>query len=143
MIISPETSTLINQAIAGLFTVVILPTIPLVYRFVKSFAESKIAQIEDDRLKTAVEFAFKRLDFVVSNTVAAISQVSEKSTGLTDEEKKSRLNKARAIINRHISDSDMIVLKGAVKDFDKYLSVKIEASRYFQKNREKDQVVSK
>jgi len=136
MTISPETSTLINQAIAGLFTVVIVPLIPLVYRIIKAYGEAKIARIEDQGVKAAAEFAFQRLDHIVNNTVAAIAQVNQKNTGLTKEEGKSRRDKAFQYIKAHLTDEDTAVLKTAVKDFDRYLITKIEATRFFQKNAE-------
>ena len=133
MTISPEVATLMNQAIAALFTVVIIPAILLGWKVLKAYGDAKIAQIEDMRVKAAAEFAFQRLDHIVNNTVAAISQVAPVTRGLTEEDKRSRRAKAIQIILSHLTNEDLAVLKGAVKDFDRYLITKIEATRYFQK----------
>jgi len=131
--LSPEVVTLMNQAIVALFTVVILPMIALLWKVLKTYGDAKIAQIEDMRIKTAAEFAFQRLDHIVSNTVAAISQVAPTTRGLTPEDKRARRAKAIKIIRDHITDKDLAVLESSIKDFDGYLVTKIEATRYFQK----------
>lgn len=131
---SPENVTLMNQAIAALFTIVILPAIPFFWKILKAYGDAKIAQIEDMRVKAAAEFAFARLDHIVNNTVAAIAQVNQKNTGLTKDEGKARRDKAFNYIKAHLTEEDTVVLQKAVKDFDKYLLTKIEATRFFQKN---------
>jgi hypothetical protein len=131
---SPEVKDIMNQAVIGLFTLIILPSIPLCWKILKAYGDAKIAQIADMKVKAAVEFAFERLDHIVTNTVAAIAQVNTKNTGLTKEEGKARRDKAFNYIKAHLTDEDAAVLKTAVKDFDKYLLTKIEATRFFQKN---------
>ncbi len=130
----PSVGTLGLQILAAIVSVVIIPTIPLAYKLIKTWAEAKIQHIENKEMRELVEFAFKRLDFIVCNTVDEISQTSEKQTGLTDEEKKYRRSLAVTRIKSQLSESDEAVLRTAVKDLDRYLVTKVEATRYFQKS---------
>lgn len=130
----PSISTLVLQVIAAVVSVVILPTIPLAYKLIRVFFEAKIAAIHDKNLRDMVEFAFKRLDFLVSNVVDEIAQTAEKQTGLTEEEKKYRKSLAVTRIKGQLSDSNAEILQGEVKDLDRYILTKVEATRFFQKS---------
>lgn len=129
----PNLGTLALQIIASIVTVVIIPTIPLAYKLVKAFFEAKIAAIADKNVRETVEFAFKRLDFLVCNVVDEIAQTADKNTGLTDEEKKYRKSLAVTRIKNQLSDSNEAVLRNEVKDLDRYILTKVEATRFFQK----------
>lgn len=129
----PNLGTLALQIIASIVTVVIIPTIPLAYKLVKAFFEAKIAAIADKNVRETVEFAFKRLDFLVCNVVDEIAQTADKNTGLTDEEKKYRKSLAVTRIRNQLSDGNDTVLRNEVKDLDRYILTKVEATRFFQK----------
>lgn len=129
----PNLGTLALQIIASIVTVVIIPTIPLAYKLVKAFFEAKIAAIADKNVRETVEFAFKRLDFLVCNVVDEIAQTADKNTGLTDEEKKYRKSLAVTRIKNQLSDGNETVLRNEVKDLDRYILTKVEATRFFQK----------
>ena len=129
----PNIATLGLQIVAALVSVVILPTIPLAYKFLKAYFEAKIAAIEDKSKRELVEFAFKRLDFLVCNVVDEIAQTADKNTGLTDEEKKYRKSLAVTRIKNQLTDSNEAVLRDEVKDLDRYILTKVEATRFFQK----------
>lgn len=129
----PNLGTLALQIIASIVTVVIIPTIPLAYKLVKAFFEAKIAAIADKNVRETVEFAFKRLDFLVCNVVDEIAQTADKNTGLTDEEKKYRKSLAVTRIKNQLSDGNDTVLRNEVKDLDRYILTKVEATRFFQK----------
>lgn len=131
--VTPELKDLINQVLVAILTVVILPTIPLVYKLGKAFIEAKISAIKDQGVKAAVEFAFRRLDFIVANVVAEISQVHPLPPNPTDEDRGKRLNTALMRIREQLVEADEKVLRGSVKDFDRYLTTKVEAARYGQK----------
>lgn len=129
----PSVGTLGVQILAALVSVVIIPTIPLVYKLVRAFFEAKISAIKDKDLRETAEFAFKRLDFLVANTVDEIAQTSEKNTGLSEEEKKYRKALAVTRIKNQLTDSNESILREEVKDLDRYILTKVEATRFFQK----------
>lgn len=129
----PNIATLGLQIVAALVSVVILPTIPLAYKFLKAYFEAKIAAIEDKSKRELVEFAFKRLDFLVCNVVDEIAQTADKNTGLTDEEKKYRKSLAVTRVRNQLTDANELILREAVKDLDRYIITKVEATRFFQK----------
>lgn len=131
--ITPELKDIINQAIIAIFTLIILPTIPLVYKLVKAFVEAKIASIKDKGVKEAVEFAFRRLDFIVQNITKEISQTHPLPPNPTDRDRGARLAAAIKRIKDQLVDADDAVLRNSVKDLDRYLITKVEASRYDQK----------
>lgn len=129
----PSVGTLGVQILAALVSVVIIPTIPLVYKLVRAFFEAKISAIKDKDLRETAEFAFKRLDFLVANTVDEIAQTSDKNTGLSEEEKKYRKALAVTRIKNQLTDSNESILREEVKDLDRYILTKVEATRFFQK----------
>ena len=129
----PNFGTLGLQIIAAIVSLVILPTIPLAYKLVKAFFEAKISAIEQKGLREMAEFAFKRLDHLVTNVVDEIAQTATKNTGLTDEEKKYRKNLAVTRIKAQLTPSNENVLQQEVKDLDRYILTKVEATRFFQK----------
>lgn len=129
----PSVGTLGVQILAALVSVVIIPTIPLVYKLVRAFFEAKISAIKDKNIRETAEFAFKRLDFLVTNTVDEIAQTSEKNTRLSEEEKKYRKALAVSRIKSQLTDSNESVLREEVKDLDRYILTKVEATRFFQK----------
>ena len=131
--LSPEIKDIFNQAVVALFTVVILPCIPMVWKLAKTYFEAKIELIKNKQVQEAIEFAFQRLDHIVNNTVAEISQVATKSTGLSAEEQTKRRDLAYKRIRAQIADKDYAILQTSVKNIDRYIFTKIESSRYFQK----------
>ncbi len=103
-------------------------------------AEAKVAAIKDDQKRAAaeaslraVEYAFKRVDHIVSNTVAEIAQTAAVDSNLSADEKKARLELALTRIKHQIPERLTKVLSGVVNDFDRYLITKIEATRFQQK----------
>ena len=101
---------------------------------------AKVDQIEDQRLRAKeeaklrlVEYAFQRLDFIVKNVVAEVAQTSDKQTCLTPDEKRQRLNLALEGVKQQVPRDLEETLKGVVNDFNRYLTTKIEAARFEQK----------
>lgn len=149
MVLSPEVKgaidTLLLTVITGITTVVL----PLAYRLGKAWITAKIeaeaarvAAVQDERLRAAdearlklVEYAFKRVDFVVSNTVAEIAQTSETNSGLTVAEKKARLALAYKRVKQQLPQHLIDALSGGVNDLNRYLITKIEADRFEQKQK--------
>lgn len=133
-VVSTDWGMLGLQIVSAIVAVVIIPTIPLVYRLVKAYFEAKIQAVEDRAKREAAEFALKRLDHIVNNVVDEITQTSDKIRGLSEEEKSERKSGAFARIKAQLTPANEEVLQTQVRDLDRYILTKIEASRLFQKS---------
>lgn len=136
----PSFGTLGLQIVAAVVSLVILPTIPMIYKLVKTYFEAKISAIEQKGLREMAEFAFKRLDHLVTNVVDEIAQTAAKNTGLTEEEKKYRKNLAVTRVKAQLTPSNENVLQQEVKDLDRYILTKVEATRFFQKTLDQKEI---
>ena len=112
-------------AVLGLLSSTILPYAVILAR---SWFKAKIAKIQNDELRAAADFAMLRVDRIVSNVVREIQQTRPTGEPLSKEQAKSLLSKAYGMVKAQVTDDIMEIVKTVVKDPNRYIVTKIEAS---------------
>ena len=113
-------------AVLGLITSTILPYAVILAR---SWFKAKIEKIQNDELRAAADYAMVRLDRIVTNVVKEIQQTRPTDgTKLTKEQAKQLLSAAYNRVKMQVTDEIIDVVKTVVKDSDRYIITKIEAS---------------
>ena len=113
-------------AVLGLLSSTILPYAVILAR---SWFKAKIEKIKNDELRAAADFAMLRVDRIVQNVVKEIQQT--RSTGgepLTKDQARGLLAKAYGMVKAQVTDDIMEIVKTVVKDPNRYIVTKIEAS---------------
>ena len=112
--------------IVGIMTAIL----PYAVILARSWVKAKIDKIKNDELRAAADYAMLRLDRIVMNTVKEIEQV--KSTAdkgpLTKDQKKQLLTVAYNRVKAQVHDDVIQAVNQVVKDSDRYIITKIEAS---------------
>ena len=112
-------------AVLGLLSSTILPYAVILAR---SWFKAKIAKIQNDELRAAADFAMLRVDRIVQNVVREIQQTRPTGEPLSKEQAKALLSKAYGMVKAQVTDDIMEIVKTVVKDPNRYIVTKIEAS---------------
>ena len=112
-------------AVLGLLSSTILPYAVILAR---SWFKAKIAKIQNDELRAAADFAMLRVDRIVQNVVREIQQTRPTREPLSKEQAKALLSKAYGMVKAQVTDDIMEIVKTVVKDPNRYIVTKIEAS---------------
>jgi hypothetical protein len=133
--VAPAAAATVGDAWNQIVTAALVAIVPIIGTIgtyavilVRSWLKAKIAKIENDELRAAADFAMLRVDRIVQNVVKEIQQTRPTGEQLTKEQAKQLLTIAYNRVKAQITDDIMEIVKTVVKEPDRYLVTKIEAS---------------
>lgn len=111
---------------------IIIPVISTIGTYavvlVRSFMKAKISKIKNDELRAAADFAMLRVDRIITNVVKEIQQTRPTGEAITADKARDYLDRAVNMVKCQVTEDILEIVKGVVKDPDRYFITKIEAA---------------